>query len=254
MKALILAAGYATRLRPLTESIAKPLLPVGGRPMVEWILERIAETSADEVHLVTNARFAPDFERWADGKDVQVHNDGTTSNEDRLGAIGDIRFVLERTGLAEDDLFVIAGDNLLDAPLAEYVSWWRRKDEASAVAVYDVGDLELARHYGIVELADDGRLLAFVEKPTDPPSTLAATATYVFHREHVALVEPYLAEGNPPDQPGNFLAWLHRRRPVYGYVLSGEWYDIGTPDQLLEADNRLRARAGLPSRAEYALD
>ena len=90
MKALILAAGYATRLRPLTDSIPKQLLPVGGRPMVDWILDRIVETSADEIHLVTNARFAEDFERWAADKDVRIHNDGTTSNEDRLGAIGDM--------------------------------------------------------------------------------------------------------------------------------------------------------------------
>src|SRR4051794_4836509 len=122
MKALILAAGYATRLRPLTDSIAKPLLPVGGRPMVDWILDRIAETSADEVHLVTNARFADDFERWAEGKAVQVHNDGTTSNEDRLGAIGDIQFV----GL-DDDVLAIASDNLFDYSLADYESYWQAK-------------------------------------------------------------------------------------------------------------------------------
>ena len=102
MKALILAAGYATRLRPLTDSIPKQLLPVGGRPMVDWILDRIAETTADEVHLVTNARFADDFERWAEGKDVQIHDDGTTSNEDRLGAIGDIQLRRPRRRPARD--------------------------------------------------------------------------------------------------------------------------------------------------------
>src|SRR6266705_3402876 len=123
MKALILAAGYATRLRPLTDSIPKQLLPVGGRPMVDWILDGIEETSADEVHLVTNARFADDFERWAEDKDVRIHNDGTTSNEDRLGAIGDIRFV----GL-DDDLLVVAGDNLFDYSLADYEAYWRHRD------------------------------------------------------------------------------------------------------------------------------
>jgi glucose-1-phosphate thymidylyltransferase len=256
MNALVLAAGYATRLRPLTDSVPKQLLPVGGRPMLDWIADKLDEIAGlEEIHLVTNARYAPDLATWAERRGgVTVHDDGTTSNEDRLGAIGDIRFVLERTMLAGDDLFVIAGDNLLDASLAEYVKWWRSKDHASAVGVHDVGDLALARHYGVVELADDERVVAFVEKPADPPSTLAATATYVFHREHVALIESYLAEGNPPDQPGNFIAWLHPRRPVYGYLLPGEWHDIGTPDQLLEADNRLRMRAGLPTRSEYALD
>jgi glucose-1-phosphate thymidylyltransferase len=245
VKALILAAGYATRLRPLTDSIPKQLLPVGGRPIVDWILDRIAETSVDEIHLVTNGRFAAEFERWADGKGVLVHNDGTTSNEDRLGAIGDIDFV----GV-DDDLLAIAGDNLFDYSLADYESYWREKG-GSCVAVHDVGDRELAKQYGIVEVDGDDRIVGFVEKPADPPSTLAATATYLYRREHAALVPEYLAEGNPPDQPGNLVAWLHRREPVYAYRFPGEWYDIGDHAQLLEADNRTRRRAGLPERTVY---
>jgi glucose-1-phosphate thymidylyltransferase len=247
MKALILAAGYATRLRPLTESIPKQLLPVGGRPMVDWILDRIAETSADEVHLVTNARFAADFERWSADKDVHVHDDGTTSNEDRLGAIGDIQFV----GL-DDDLLVIAGDNLFDYSLADYEAYWRQHTGASCVAVLDVGDPELAKKYGIVDVNEDDRVVGFVEKPENPPTTLCATATYFYDREHVRLVSTYLAEGNPPDQPGNLIAWLHTRAPVYAYRFSGEWYDIGDRDQLLEADNRMRRSRGLPERDEYS--
>jgi glucose-1-phosphate thymidylyltransferase len=246
LKALILAAGYATRLRPLTDTIPKQLLPVGGRPMVDWILDRIAETSAEELHLVTNARFAPDFEEWAADKDVRVHNDGTTSNEDRLGAIGDIDFV----GL-DDDLLAIAGDNLFDFSLADYQSFWRGKG-GSCVAVHDVGDRELAKKYGIVDVDEDDRITNFVEKPTEPPTTLCATATYLYTREHAGLIPTYLAEGNPPDQPGNFIAWLYRRGPVYAYRFEGEWYDIGDRDQLLEADNRMRRRNGLPERAEYS--
>jgi glucose-1-phosphate thymidylyltransferase len=246
VKALILAAGYATRLRPLTDAIPKQLLPVGGRPMVDWILDRIEETSADEIHLVTNARFAADFGRWAAGKDVRVHNDGTTSNEDRLGAIGDIEFV----GL-DDDLLAIAGDNLFDYSLADYESYWRAKG-GSAVAVHDVGDRELAKRYGIVDVDADDRITNFIEKPDDPPTTLCATATYLYRREHAALVPVYLAGGNPPDQPGNFVAWLHKREPVYAYRFSGAWYDIGDHAQLLEADNRMRRLTGLPERAAYS--
>ena len=246
MKALILAAGYATRLRPLTDTIAKPLLPVGGRPMVDWILDRIAETSADEVHLVTNARFAPDFERWAEGKDVRVHNDGTTSNEDRLGAIGDIQFV----GL-DDDLLAVASDNLFDFSLADYEEYWRQKG-GSALAVHDVGDVELAKKYGIVDVDADDRITNFVEKPEHPPTTLCATAAYLYRRDHAALIPTYLAEGNPPDQPGNYVAWLHKREPVYAYRFAGEWYDIGDHAQLLEADNRMRRRVGLQERTEYS--
>jgi glucose-1-phosphate thymidylyltransferase len=248
MKALILAAGYATRLRPLTDSIPKQLLPVAERPMVDWILDRITETSADEIHLVTNARFAQDFERWAEGKDVRVHDDGTTSNEDRLGAIGDIHFV----GL-DEDLLVVAVDNLFDYSLADYESYWREKG-GSCVAVLDVGDRELAKKYGIVEVDEDDRVIGFVEKPEDPPTTLCATATYFYKREHAALVATYLEEGNPPDQPGHFIAWLHQRASVYAYRFPGEWYDIGDRDQLQEADNRMRRRRGLPERAEYSVD
>ncbi|MGH2971690.1 MAG: sugar phosphate nucleotidyltransferase, partial [Gaiellaceae bacterium] len=145
MVALILAAGYATRLQPLTDEVPKQLLPVGGRPMVDWILDKIVEAGVDDVHLVTNARFASQFDDWATGKDVNVHDDGTTSNDDRLGAIGDIDFV----GLYDDDLLVIAGDNLFDYSLRDLFAF-RREKGGSALAVHDVGRLELARKYGVV--------------------------------------------------------------------------------------------------------
>jgi len=251
--ALILAAGYATRLRPLTDEVPKQLLPVGGRPMVDWILDKIRDAGIDDVHLVTNARFASDFHRWAAGKHVVVHDDGTMENEDRLGAIGDIRFVQQRAEL-DDELLVIAGDNLFDYALADLLDFWRAKGGQSAVAVHDVGDLELVRRYSVVELDADDRIVGFVEKPRRPQTTLAATATYLYSREHAKLIATYLDEGNPPDQPGHYVAWLHTRAPVYAYRFAGGWYDIGDAAQLLEADNMLRERAGLPARPEYALD
>lgn len=251
MRAIILAAGYATRLAPLTDTIAKQLLPVGGRPMLDWVYDRVEEVS-DDIHLVTNSRFAEDFRRWASGRSgVTVHDDATVSNEDRLGAIGDIAFVLERTGL-DDDLLVVAGDNLFEFGLQGLAAFWALKGAASAVAVYDCGDVELATHYGVVELDEDARIVGFEEKPSEPASTLVATATYLYHREHLRLIERYLTEGNPPDQPGRLVAWIFRREPVYGYAFEGEWYDIGSPEQLLEADNRWRARVGLPQRGAYS--
>jgi glucose-1-phosphate thymidylyltransferase len=255
VKAVILAAGYATRLRPLTDSVPKQLLPVGGRPMMDWLLEKLREVDElDAIHVVTNARFAWDFERWARGTGVAIHDDGTRTNEDRLGAIGDIRFAIEQARLHDDHLLVLAGDNLFDFSLAQFVAWWHGKGVASALAVYDVGDRELVKQLGVVALDDDERVVSFVEKPADPESTLAATAAYLYHREHVPLIARYLDEGNPPDQPGRFIAWLHSREPVYGYRFAGEWHDIGSHEQLLEADNRLRARVGLPQRREYALE
>jgi glucose-1-phosphate thymidylyltransferase len=251
MRAIVLAAGYATRLRPLTDSIAKQLLPIGGRPMMDWICDKVEEVSSD-IHVVTNSRFAGDFERWASGRNgVTVHDDGTTSNDDRLGAIGDIAFVLERAP-TDDDLLVIAGDNLFEFRLADLVAFWQEKGTASVVALYDCGDLELATHYGVVEVGEDDRVVGFEEKPSEPRSTLAATATYLYHREHVPLVDRYLAEGNAPDQPGRLIAWLCRREPVYGYRFEGPWFDIGNPDQLRDADNRWRERQGLPPRDSYS--
>ena len=256
MKAIVLAGGYATRLRPLTNDRSKCLLPVGGKPMLDWILERLrAVDEIDEVHVVTNSRFAADFERWASAKPgVTVHDDGTRSNEDRLGAIGDVAFTLDRAGIAGEDVMVVAGDNLFDYDLGDYVRFWRGKGVASAVAVRDVGDLRLASQYGIVALDEDDRVVEFVEKPAEPKSTLAATATYIYHREHVPLVARYLAEGNPPDQSGSFFEWLRAREPVYGYRFAGSWLDIGDHEQLLAADNMLRRARGLPEREQYELD
>jgi glucose-1-phosphate thymidylyltransferase len=253
MKAIVLAAGYATRLRPLTETIKKELLPVGGRPIIDWIVDRIAEVDEiDQIHVVTNHRFAPDLERWAEQRGrLLVHDDGTSSNEDRLGAIGDLRFTVEEGRLQGDDLLVIAGDNLFDYSLAHYVDWWRGKGEASAVAVRRIPERRLIKQYGVITLDEDDRITAFVEKPDDPQSDLAATATYLFHHEHAPRVQEYLEEGNSPDQPGRFVAWLSERAPVYGYPFDGMWMDIGDRGQLLEADNLLRQREGLPTRTVY---
>ena len=255
MKAIILAAGYATRLYPLTKTLAKPLLPVGGRPMLDYLLDRLREADAiDEIHVVTNHKFADAFADWARTRDVRVHDDGTASEDERLGAIGDIAFVIEQAGLEDEDLLVVAGDNLFDYSLADYLRWWRDKGEASAVVLYDVGSLELVKQYSSVELDEAGRLHSFVEKPEDPRSSLVATASYIYHRAHAPLIRRYLEEGNAPDQPGRFVAWLVPRVPVYGYTVTGDWRDIGDASQLLEADNRLRGLAGLPARDSYALD
>jgi glucose-1-phosphate thymidylyltransferase len=257
MHAVVLAAGYATRLRPLTDSVAKPLLPLAGRPMLDYLADKVDEVrEVETLHVVTNSRFAPDFEAWARGRSgglpVRVHDDGTSSNRDRLGAIGDLHFVIQRAGLEGEDLLVVAGDNLFDFSLEDYVRFWRSR-EGSAIGVHDVGDLGLARQYGVVELDPGDRVVSLVEKPEQPASTLASIAAYLFTAEHAALVRAYLDEGNAPDQPGRFVVWLYPRAPVYGYRFAGTWLDIGNHSQLLEADNRMRRRAGLPEQDEYSL-
>jgi glucose-1-phosphate thymidylyltransferase len=251
MNVLILAAGYATRLRPLTDTTPKMLLPLAERPMLDYLLDRIREVDeVDEIHLVTNAQFASAFRDWAPG-DVTVHDDGTTSNADRLGAIGDIAFAIERGGLAGADLFVVAGDNLIGYSLPDFVDFWRAKG-GSALALHEVSDSELLTNYGVVELDDGDRVIGFEEKPAEPRSNLAATAAYLYRAEDLELLPRYLEQGNPPDAPGNFVVWLFARAPVYGYRASGDWHDIGDLGQLHAADNLLRERAGLPQRDAYS--
>jgi glucose-1-phosphate thymidylyltransferase len=227
------------------------LLPLAGRPMLDYLLDEIRRVDEiDGFELVTNSRFAAAFEDWAP-ENVTVHDDGTTSNEDRLGALGDMRFTIERAGLEGEEVLVVAGDNLIGYSVPDYVAFWREKG-GSAIALYHCPDPELIKQYGVVELGEDERVISFEEKPARPRSDLAATAAYLYDSEHLGLLDDYLAEGNSPDAPGNFVVWLHERAPVYGYRFSGEWLDIGDHDQLLEADNRMRERAGLPRRARYS--
>ena len=146
----------------------------------------------------------------------------------------------------------MAGDNLIGYSLAAFVAFWRTKD-GSAIAVRELDDRELLKQYGVVELDAADRVIGLEEKPAEPKSDLAATASYVYRGEHLALLPRYLEEGNPPDAPGNFMVWLHTREPVYGYRAEGEWHDIGDLGQLVAADNLLRERAGMPTRSEYSL-
>jgi glucose-1-phosphate thymidylyltransferase len=227
--------------------------------MLDHLYEKLARVEqVDELHVVTNARFAEDFRAWAASRErplpVIVHDDGTSSNEDRLGAIGDVQFVLERAELAGEDLLVVAGDNLFDFELTDFVSFWRSKPGGSAICVHDVGAAELLKQYSMVVLDDDDRVTYFEEKPEEPASTLAAIAVYLYPATHAARVADYLADGNAPDQPGRFVGWLYPRVPVYGYRFAGDWLDIGDREQLLGADNRMRQRVGMPLRAEYSLE
>jgi len=235
MKALVLAAGYATRLYPLTLDRPKALLEVGGKPMLDHVVERLLPMGVDGLIVVTNAKFTPHFEQWARGKaDVTVVDDGTTSNDDRLGAIGDIGFVLDRLGL-DEELVVVAGDNLFSDDISGFTVYGREV-EAPVLAVHDVGDLSRMGEYNQVEVDDQGRIVFFEEKPTDPRTTFTGVALYYYPRHTLPLVRDYLADGNNPDQPGRLVEWLYPRTPVYTWRLPGRWYDIGSTETLEEAD------------------
>jgi glucose-1-phosphate thymidylyltransferase len=235
MKLLVIAAGYATRLYPLTRDRPKALLPVGGRPMLDRVLEALAGIGADETYVVTNARFAPQFEEWAAGRPrVRVLNDRTTSDDDKLGAIGDIAFVLDEAQV-DDDLVVVAGDNLFSDDLAGFGRYVRERNEP-VLALYDVGDLAQMSKYNAVETDAEGRITFFEEKPAAPTSTLSGIALYFYPRRTLPLIRQYVAEGNNPDQPGRLVEWLYPRVAFYTWRVPGRWYDIGSAETLREAD------------------
>ena len=243
MNAVILAAGYATRLYPLTLDRPKALLPVAGRPMVEHLLLRLEGVEGlDAIHLVTNSKFAGAFREWAagwDGQEVQIVDDGTSDEETKLGAIGDLELTI-RAAAIDDDLIVLAGDNLFSESLAPFGAFARAK-AAPVIGVYDVGDLEAIRRYNSITLDEDDRLTYFEEKPEHPRTTLTGIALYFYPRKSLGAVREYLAAGNNPDQPGRLIEWLYPREPVYAWRVPGRWYDIGSAETLAEADRAFSA-------------
>ena len=235
MKAIIPAAGYATRLYPLTQFQPKHLLPIVGRPVLSYVIEKIeAIPEIDEIIIVTNNKYYKYFLLGMQGYKgrlpIKVINDGTTSNENRLGAIGDIKFVLDKEGIG-DDILIIAGDNIFDFDLVKMHKFFLTIPEPKAlVSLYDVKSIDEAKKYGVVKTNGDGKITSFVEKPEKPTSTLASTAIYFYSKRVLPLIGKYLKEGNSPDAPGHFLQWLHKVRPVYGFVFDKEkhdWLDIG---------------------------
>lgn len=242
MNALILAAGYATRLYPLTRDKAKPLLTVGGKPIIEWVVDNLVDVPELEmIYIVTNDKFASDFQTWSERyQDRQpkfkfkIINDGSKSDEDKLGAIGDINFVVSRENLSLSDLLIVAGDNLFSGSLASFVA--NAKETEATIAVYDIGDAEAIKKYGNIAIDSEGIITHFEEKPEKPRGTLAAIALYYYSPGVLSLLTTYLAAGNNPDQPGRFVQWLYTRKPVKTFQIKGKWLDIGSKETLEEAD------------------
>lgn len=237
MKAIILVAGYATRLYPLTKDTPKPLLSVGGKPIIDYIVEQINKVSVvDEIFVVSNHKFASHFEKWANEKNnvkpITVLDDGTSTEETRRGAIGDIYYTITEKNI-DDDIVIIAGDNLFTYDLKENYDYFVEKGD-DCVCVKQFDDAEMIKQLGVVLLDENNRVVDFEEKPENPKSDKASFATYFYKKETVPLFKTYLDEGNKKDAPGNFLAWLYKKKPVYAYVMNGECYDIGTHKALNE--------------------
>lgn len=248
MKILVLAAGYATRLYPLTLTQPKPLLPVAGKPMIDYVLDNLAPIQGiDHVYIVTNSKFAGNFQKWADDYranksklNFTIVDDGSTDDSNKLGAIGDLHLVLTKEKV-DDDLIVVAGDNLFSEPLAAFGEYCQSKN-APVLGVYDVGSLEQVKKYGAVNLDREGKISLFEEKPKNPTSTLIGIALYYYPKAVLPLIHQYIAEGNNPDQPGRLIQWLYPRLPVYTWTVPGIWYDIGSKETLEEANRIFNKR------------
>jgi glucose-1-phosphate thymidylyltransferase len=243
LDAILLAGGYATRLYPLTKNRPKALLPLGGRAILDHLVDMIDGTEeVDRMFLVTNARFADHFEQWSDSRKLQcplqVLNDGTTSNETRLGAIGDVKFVLDNTDVrTSEGVYVMATDNVPQFDPTAVVRLSRRRG-ASAVFASRCPDPKRLLRMGVATLDEEGRVVEFEEKPDEPKSDLVVPPFYAYSPEAVELLERYLAEGNNPDAPGHFIAWLVPRRPVYAHVTEESVLDIGTLESYRAACER----------------
>ncbi len=237
MKAIILAAGYATRLYPLTINKPKALLTINEKPIINYIVEQINTIDVvDEIYVVTNHKFIDSFANWQNEIEsrakITVLDDGTTSEQDRKGAIGDIAFVIQKMNI-NDELLVVAGDNFFTYPLKNYYDFYKQKDK-DCVCVKVWNDEKTLRNFGIALLDQNNKVLDIEEKPENPKSNTVVFAMYLYQKDTIPLFEKYLLQGNNPDAPGNFPAWLYKQKEVYAYTFKGECYDIGTPESYQE--------------------
>ncbi|MBW2966180.1 nucleotidyltransferase family protein [Candidatus Woesearchaeota archaeon] len=242
MKAIILAAGYGTRLYPLTKDKAKPLLDVAGKPMINHIMEKIKEIEeVDQIIVVTNNKFYNQFLEWSNNYNsnipIKVLNDSTLSNNDRLGAIGDINFAIEKEDI-NDDIVIINGDNLFQFSLKSMHQTFKEKNQ-HIISLYDVKTEQEAKKFGIVALGENNKIIEFKEKPEQPKSTLASIGIYFYTKQIRDLMDQYLKQGNNADRTGDFVEWLHKKETVHGHIFNNpeeKWFDIGSFESLESAN------------------
>lgn len=243
MKCIVLAAGYGTRLYPLTENFPKPLLEVNGKSILDWLLEDIDSTGRiAEYAVVSNHRYAEHFYRWSEGINLKapltVLDDGTVSNDTRLGAVRDIQFAADDLG-HDDDLLVIAGDNLLDFSLAGFISYYDKK-QATCVMRYYEEDPERLLKSGVARVDSDDCIVHMEEKPEKPGSNWCTPPFYIYHKKDVPLIQKAIDEHCDTDAPGNFLAWLCGRTRVFAMEMPGKRYDIGNLESYKKAQEQYK--------------
>lgn len=231
MKAIILVAGYATRLYPLTENMPKALLPVGGKTIIDYIVDEV-NTIDDitDIYVVSNHKFADHFEKWSkerkNVKNIEVLDDGTETEATRRGAIGDIYFVIKEKNI-DDDIVVIAGDNFFTYKLKSYYNYFK-KVNSDCVCVKQFDDKEMIKQLGVALLDENNKVIDLEEKPSCPKSDKAVFATYMYKKDTVPFFEKYIEEGNKQDAPGYFIQWLYKISDIFAYEMEGDCFDIGT--------------------------
>lgn len=240
MNAIFLCAGYGTRLYPLTKEKPKALLSIAGEPLLNHLIQKLGSIpSLEQIVITSNALFYEQFIQWQKTapakKKISVINDGTTDNDHRLGAIHDLKLGMKAL-IKESDLMVLAGDNLFDLDLFRFASFAASKRPGASVGIYDVKDLKLASKYGLIKTDSSGKITAFLEKPKDPPTTLASMGIYFFPKETLTYVDRYLQSNGNPDAPGFYISWLTQQISVYAFQFNGTWFDIGDLNSYYKAN------------------
>ncbi|MHB1829845.1 MAG: nucleotidyltransferase family protein [Candidatus Micrarchaeaceae archaeon] len=247
MDALILCGGFATRLEPLTLFVPKPLLPIGGKPILDHIIDSVVDLGADRIVLSTNMKFRDQFDYWVEnkrasgfGKRIEIVAEPSMHNGEKFGAIKGINYTIESAKLNKD-LLIVAGDNFFTFGLKKIADSFKNNRNVT-IAVYDVRSKYEAQRFGVVELK--GNLVrGFEEKPKNPKSSHISTGIYMFPKEMLGRFGEYVKDGNNPDAPGYFLQWLIKREKICGVIYSEDWYDIGTVDSYKEVFDRHLANA-----------
>ena len=233
MKAIVLAAGYATRLYPLTENQPKALLPVSGKPIMDYIVDQIEKVKEiDSVIIISNKKFYSNFLQWSKMRKtrlkITILDDQTTDDVNKLGAVGDINFAIDKSSI-DDDILVMAGDNIFTFELKDFVDYYKEKNK-DIILTKRIDDVDELKRMGNAVVDETGKVISMVEKPENPTSNLAVFAVYLYKKETIPMIKQYLAEGENPDAPGFFPSWLHKKKDVYAFEIDGDCYDIGTPE------------------------
>lgn len=227
MTSIILAAGYATRMYPLTLNYPKPLLEVGGKKIIDWLIEDLEKAGVERTVVVSNHKFISQFQAWAEGREnIIVLDDGSEDNDHRLGAVKDIEFAIEEANI-DDDIVVLAGDNVLNFSLSSFIDYGREK-KTSCIMRHEEKDKNKLRKTGVIEIDEDELVLNMEEKPKEPKSNWAVPPFYYYTKEDKDLIKEGIASGCGTDAPGSFVSWLVKTRPVHAYRMIGERFDVGS--------------------------